>query len=247
MNTSSSTHIDFGDGCSDIANHTETGSDWSINNVDPHVQKHANFVSAILELSQYMRMQPAADRLSKTQQDLGYTDRGLSPSQRERLAVVQPTFNLYHWKAPADERENIIAWVKASCVRSNDIVRQRADTLRRNAAIRWSRNDVVSTTSASTTKGKVSGPAPPTSRARRSFSFEDKERHASLRTIVEKTEDQIESEPSSMTRVDSGISKGSGKRSTRFHEEPEKRPRVACTFPEILGSEPFIPTALLEK
>ena len=51
------------------------------------------------------------------QQDLGITGRDLLPSQCQHLNQVQPTDNPYHWETPADESDNIMAWVKASWLR----------------------------------------------------------------------------------------------------------------------------------
>lgn len=103
--------------------------------------------------------------------------------------------------------------------------------------------------SASTTKDNVSDHDQllPTFKKHRSFIFEDEERRADLSITLEETEDEIEPQLLSMTRVDSGIGKVSGGRSTRIHEEPGEWSCVARTFSEILGSEHFIPTALQEE
>lgn len=120
----------------------------------------------------------------------GPTDLHLLPPQRLRMqdtdARVQPTDNPYHWEVPQNRNINISTWVKASWTRTNEIVRQRAGTLNRKAAVR-------------------------------------------------------------RRRVDSGIITPSAAQNIRFHEDLEERPVIARTFSEILGSEAFVPTAILEK
>jgi hypothetical protein len=258
MAISHSTYNGSAYGCSNNADRTKMVVDRGSGDLHHYLHVYANRVGAILEVSTRMRMiQHAADDISKMGQDLGPTDRDLLSSQHQHLDQVQPTDNPYHWETPADEPNNIMAWVKSSWVRSNEIARRQADTLQRNTAVRWSRKehtlpkvdnalDVVSTMSASTTKGNVSDcdQVLPTFKKHRSFSFEDKEWRANLSITLQETENRIEPQPSSMTSVDSGEDKFSGGRSTRFHGEPGERFCVARTFSEILGSEPFIPTAL---
>lgn len=80
----------------------------------------------------------------------------------------------------------------------------------------------------------------------RSFSFECEKLQEDSGSILEDIEEEDELSET-ITRVDSGVLPFSTTRNTRFHEELEERPAIARTFSEILGSETFVPMALLEN
>lgn len=204
---------------------------------------------------------------------LASTDLELLPSQPQRtrdsllgslhangtVAQVQPTDNPYHWEVPTGDHNNISTWVKASWVRTNEIVRRRAGNLKRNTAVRWSGKERATPEASAAVE-----PAPTASvsidkasathrdhvlqqlKIQRSFSFEDHERCECLSIALKQNEEEVMSK-TVITRVDSGVVRGSEGRGTRFYEELDERPRIARTFSEILGSEPFVPTALLDN
>jgi len=80
----------------------------------------------------------------------------------------------------------------------------------------------------------------------RSFSFKHEKTREDSSTALEDIEEKADL-LETITRVDSGVLPPSAARSTRFHEELEGRSAIACIFSEILGSETFVPTALLEE
>ncbi|XPS73625.1 hypothetical protein M3J09_005768 [Ascochyta lentis] len=205
--------------------------------------------------------------------DLGFTDRDLLPSQHQRVqdlisisfpandeetapgrktAQVQPCSNPYHWEAPAD-RKSTSPSVKALCDHPDEMIQQRAGTLKRNTAVRRSRKECTSLLVGSTVDVTAAKPAAfrhdrllSEHNMRPSFSFEDEELHANLNVTWEQAEQEVVSKATSVTRIDSGIGKITEGRRSRFREELDQRPRIARTFSEILGSEPFVPTALLD-
>lgn len=197
---------------------------------------------------------------SKYGSDHNENYRVATPHVNDTKAQVQPTNNPYHWEIPANGHSNVYTWVEASWTRMNEIVRRGAGarTLKRNAAIRRSGKDCTAlsagtaatpaTASPATRSEDEGGPSSrllPCPRMHRRFSFEVGERREQLIFPIEKLEEEkVMSERT--TRVDSGIQHGSLKRSTRFHESLDERPRVARTFSEILG-QPFVLTALAKE
>jgi hypothetical protein len=180
----------------------------------------------------------------------GPTDLDLLPSQRLRMqdidARVQPTDNLYHWESAQSRSSNVSAWVKASWTRTNEIIRQRAGTLNRKAAVRRSRNDGQSPKADGINSLASHGRAVMGTTTHRSFSFEHEKRREDLSASVEETDDE-DALLDTITRVDSGAVPPSAGRTTRCLEELDGRPCIARTFSEILGSETFVPTALIEE
>lgn len=181
----------------------------------------------------------------------GPTDLDLLPSQRLRMqdmdARLQPTENPYHWEVPAQGRNsNISSWVKASWTRTNEIIRQQAGTLNRKIAVRRTHKGRMSlNTDGAHYRASHHGRVLPNPMTHRSISFGDEGQRKDLSTALEEAHEEGELS-TTIRRVDSGIEPLSGGRSTRFREELEERPRIARAFSEILGSEPFVPTALLE-
>lgn len=177
-------------------------------------------------------------------------DLRLLPSQRLRArdtdVRVQPTDNPYHWEVPQDHSSNIPTWVKASWRRTNEIVPQRAGTLNRKAAVRRSRND-SNRPNGNGTSDRAPARCPNakfTLHRSLSFEVEDPQENSKITMEVIEEEDVL---TGTIIRVDSGGLPQSVARTTRFHEELEGRPAIARTFSEILGSEQFVPTALLDK
>ncbi|KZM22924.1 uncharacterized protein EKO05_0004911 [Ascochyta rabiei] len=209
--------------------------------------------------------------------DIELTDRDLLPSQRQRMqdllpgfclvggketaldlatAQMQPSSNSCHWDVLADGKSTS-SCVKISRVRVDEIIRQRAGTLKRNIAVRRSRRERTQVSSTADAMWATSTPKIKrtvfghnhvlcTHKIQRRFSFEDDGPCMNLSAICEQTEQGVASKPTSMTRVDSGAEQVAEGRSTRFREESDQLPCIARTFSEILGHEPFVPTALLD-
>lgn len=213
-------------------------------------------------------------------QEVGLTDRNLLPSQRQQkqspfpdpsfasamgkgpdhtFAQVEPSSNPYHWEVPASNQNTISVWAKASWVRTNEIVRQQAGTLKRKTAVRRRRQEPTILPTDSVMDGMSTIQAPTVERnavfhdsmlykpeLHRSFSFEDEEQRRYASIVWEQAEENTVSKPWSGSRVDSGIVQNAEGRSSQFRKELDNRPGIARTFSEMLGSGSFIPTALLD-
>lgn len=246
------------------------------------VQNRQQYVNSVqMNQFQLSKLQRGYQNKHTLPQASGLTDVQVLPSQRQRRqdlfpgvalanatvliynhtdAQVQPTDNPYHWEVPVDAQNNISSWVKASWIRSNEIVRQQAGTLKRNVALRRSHkkrvipktDDLMNAVSTMLTLPSKRNTlhhnhAASNIQMHRSFSFESQERPKSVSRTWKPAEEEVTSKPSSVTRIDSPVEHVSEGRSTRFREELDEPPCIARTFSEILGSEPFVPTALLDN
>jgi hypothetical protein len=167
-------------------------------------------------------------------------------NHNQAIARVQPTNNPYHWEAPTECNQTMSAWAKASWLRTTDIVRQKAGTLSRKAAVRRGPNKHAASTtpvpkSARSSLHQASGLAK-RKMHHHSFSFENGDEATFSSTALE----QITEEPEfSAIRTDSVVGQVLEGRTSRFHERFDAPPYVPRTFAEILGDDHFIPTALV--
>jgi hypothetical protein len=203
--------------------------------------------------------------------DICFTDHDLLPSQSwqtqyplpdplcayrtektmgQVIPRVIPTSNPYHWEDAAEVRDKQI--------RTHEILRQNAGTLKRNTAIRRSRRkttasslnhttDRLSLTYASSVVGNLYDRILPAIIRQRSLSFESAKRFPALSVTSEQDEEETVTKSFSSTRVDSGIAPDVGETVPQSGDnEEQEEPRIARTFSQILGDEPFVPTALLK-
>lgn len=229
-------------------NDGESGESWQKYQTSNTVPRQIGLTGCNLRSAQYQQVLDPLSVDSVKAKALDYT-----------IAQVQPSSNPYDWEVPAEDPNITSPWAKASWARTNEIVRQKAGTLKRNAAVRRSRK-----THAIMPSDGVAGPTsaisflPLERKAFRqiqvidlpttyhSFDNENEKQREKLSITWEQVEEDFVLEPLQVLRVESevvDVPEGRGARS-RENNEP---PHIARTFSEILGGDPFVPTALRDN
>lgn len=224
--------------------------------IDASRSRRQHVGSVELNAARWRELQGKRQASYMLPQDVGLNDRDLLSSQRQRTqdllsgsppandltmtfdratVGVHPTNNPYCWETPTET------------------LRRNTGTLKRNTAFRRSRKVLTSTSIDSV--AHVASPSLGVNDAfhhdvlskpkiDHSCNFEKESLPPASRLSWQSFEDKM-TKSLLVARVDSGVGQSTVGAGMQFSKEVQKRPRIARTFSEILGSEPFVPTALL--